>query len=206
MRQRREYPPIKDRRFVFQRRVAAGISPRAAAKGLGLDSWREMQRPEVQAAILEAKDKATAKAAEKLERKKALEDANSRALGAPGAAAVSRPASTDVLPTPATECVNCHIALFVGQKRVTRGHLVFCQLCSEPRKPEDYAKLHQEGMFAARLVAGPEPPIETGTYSEEAGYVRDLTESERAATIARIRDERANRPRTAWLPGQQEEM
>ena len=55
-------------------------------------------------------------------------------------------------------------------------------------------------------LLNPAVAIETGTFTLESGYQRDISEDERAEMALKIQHARNNAPRTAWLPGQREEL
>src|SRR5207302_7047572 len=99
----RPLPPVKDRRYVFIQRIAAGMKPRMAAQGLFLNSAREAKRPEAVEAIAAAKAERIQREVDRLaaaERKKALQDARSRALepaGEPAARPTSNGPSMDAV-------------------------------------------------------------------------------------------------------------
>jgi hypothetical protein len=215
-------PPIKDRRFVFTRRLAAGMSPRMASSGLALNGAREAKREDVQAAVAEVRIEVTRKAAERLNRENLRQDALSRSLGAITEPPICQPShgpSTDApaLSTPANACFECRIALGVGEG-VKNGMVWLCQTCApktvDPdhilKTAEEYSRIHREGMAAnlmhLRLINGCPDPPETGTWSLDLGYVRDPTEADRAELAAKVLEKRASTPRRAWLPGQKGEL
>jgi hypothetical protein len=217
-------PPIKDRRFVFTRRLAAGMSPRMASRGLALNGAREAKREDVQAAVAELRIEVTRKAAERLNRENHRQDALSRSLGAITAPPVREPShgpSTDApaLSAPANACFDCGKALGVGEG-ARNGPLWLCADCHPGETPNnpllmqktaaEYSRIHREGMAAnlmhSRLVNGCPDPPETGTWSLDRGFVRDPTEADRAELAAKVLEKRASTPRRAWLPGQKGEL
>jgi hypothetical protein len=54
--------------------------------------------------------------------------------------------------------------------------------------------------MASRMVHGLEEPLETGTFSIDGGYVKDLSADDRRALVREIQDKRTNSPRRSSLP------
>ena len=186
------------------------MKPRMAARGLFLNSAREAKRPDALEAIEKAKTDRLHRDVDRLaatERKKALQDAKSRAQEAPAEKSPVHGPSADVLAVPNdSECMTCHYKFLPGQKPVRKGSgLILCSMCASPRSAEQLAYISREAMMATRMVKGVDPPIETGTYTEESGYVRDLTEADRTSLAMKLEHARNNAPRTAWKRGQQTE-
>jgi hypothetical protein len=62
--------------------------------------------------------------------------------------------------------------------------------------PVEHIERVQQMTMASRLVAGPETPTESGTWTA-GGYVRDVTEGERAELVRKVQEARNNAPRTS---------
>jgi hypothetical protein len=103
------------------------------------------------------------------------------------------------------ECVSCRKRLAPGEPRRKFGNYFFCAACDKPPDHGDRPTVQAMSM-AQRLVLGPETPAETGTWTAEKGYVKDISETDRAELIAKARHARQNAPRTAWKPGQRGEL
>jgi hypothetical protein len=215
---KRKLAPLADRRYVFCQRVAAGLSLRASAAGLGINPQRELTRPETIAAIADAKAAATHKAAARLE---ARERKNApRAAYAPSASPTAPGPSADritALSTNPNECFECRKALEPGEA-IKSGMVWLCTThapAGDPlddpntlQSPEYYNRRSNALMaanFAARMIAGPLEPLETGTFTPDTGYRSDPREADREALAAQVREKRASTPRRSWLKGQQHE-